>query len=316
MSQSAAKCCSNKLGFWVSCSLMGVCSVPWGWGSSPTAGATGLGGARAERPPCQLWITALPMSAQPARQRALKSQRWGQQLPWEPQAVTLHSSAWACASHVVLDPLPYVCGLTSFSAVHLVPPQDAEINKVTCTNTPCLSSSLPPALTLFKWLLCPHSRTLLWHPYSALPPGWTTLVLHCNQNESQEVVLQLVRNEMLWWLKGLGEGKGQVDYPPHIAHRFSIRKIPLQLSRRQVIEITNTVSSQDSTSHLLPLSPSPTDLQQLKPLGGLFQSRLQFLTPVLFHGLWVLVMAWINKSCKQTQLLDYFWEKRGAKAFP
>lgn len=47
-----------------------------------------------------------------------------------------------------------VCGLTSFNAVHLVPPQDAEINKVTCTNTPCLSSSLPPALTLFKYDCC------------------------------------------------------------------------------------------------------------------------------------------------------------------
>lgn len=61
------------------------------------------------------------------------------------------NSAWAGASHGVLDPLPYVRGLTSFNAVHLVPPQDAEINKVTCTNTPCLSSSLPPALTLFKY---------------------------------------------------------------------------------------------------------------------------------------------------------------------
>lgn len=154
MSQSAAKCCSNKLRFRVSCSLMGVCSVPWGCGSSPTAGATGLGGARAECPLCQLWITTLPISVQPARQRALKSQRWGQQLPWEPQAVTLHSSTWACASHIVLDPFPFVCGLTSFNAVHLVPPQDAEINKVTCTNTPCLYSSLPPALTLFKYDCC------------------------------------------------------------------------------------------------------------------------------------------------------------------
>lgn len=73
------------------------------------------------------------------------------------------------------------------------------------------------------------------------------------------------------------------------------------------MEITNTASSQDSTSHLLPLSPSPTDLLQLKPLGGLLQSRLQFLTPLLFHGHWVVVMVRVDKSCKQTQLvLDYF----------
>lgn len=125
------------------------------------------------------------------------------------------------------------------------------------------------------------------------------------------MVLQLVRNEMLWWLKGLGQGKGQVDYPPHIAHRFSIRKIPLQLSRKQVIEIPNTVSSRDSTSHLLPLSPSPTDLHQLKPLGGLLQSRLRFGIPVASRGLQVPVMVWMNKSGKQTQLaLDYLGEER------
>lgn len=153
MSHSVAKCWSHKLQFWISCSR--VHSVPWGLWVLPHAPncwclPQGWGGARAECPSRQLWISTLPISAQPAMHRALKSQCWGQQLPWEPQAVTLQSSAWACASHVVLDPLPYVCGLTSFNAVHLVPPQDAEINKVTRTHTPCLSSSLPPALTLFK----------------------------------------------------------------------------------------------------------------------------------------------------------------------
>lgn len=257
MSHSAARSWTNKLWFWMNRS-QGSIQRYGGCGSIPLLVPAGEAvGARAERPFHKHLITALPISAQPAMQRAPKTPRWARQLPWKPWAVTLQSSAWDCASHVVLDPLPNVCGLTSFAAVHLVPPRHADINKVTCTNTPCLSSSLPPALTLSKYDHYVPARM----PCSDIPVlvlafllGWAMPALHCNQKESWEVVLQLVRNEMSWWLEGLGEGKGQVDYPPHIAHRFSIRKIPFQLSVRQVIEITKTVSSQASTSHLLPLS--------------------------------------------------------------
>lgn len=69
------------------------------------------------------------------------------------------------------------------------------INKVACTNTPCLSSSLPPALTLSKYDCYVPARVpcALTSPFQSLP---SSQALHCNQNESQEAVLQLMRNEM------------------------------------------------------------------------------------------------------------------------
>lgn len=109
------------------------------------------------------------------------------------------NSFWACASQAVLDPLPYVCGLTSFAAVHLVPPWCANINKVTCTSTPCLSSSLQPALTLPKY----DRYVLACMPCSDVPAPVVTLLLARatsrlprNQHESPEVVLQSVTNKM------------------------------------------------------------------------------------------------------------------------
>lgn len=121
-------------------------------------------------------ITNLPITACDA-ESSKKTRRWGRQLPQKPRAVTL-SSAWARARHVALDPLPYACGLTSFGAVRLVPPRHADINKVTRTNTPCLSSSLPPALTHSKYdRYVPARLPLLRHLRSGLPPGLSNVGL-------------------------------------------------------------------------------------------------------------------------------------------
>lgn len=142
-------------------------------------------GARAEHPFHRHLVSAVPHSAQPAIQGTSKTQCSGWQLPLKPRAVTLRSSFWACASQAVLDPLPHVCGLISFAAGHLVPPWRANVNKVTCTSTPCLSFSLQPALTLPKY----DRYVLTRMPCSDVPAPVVTLLLAgaasrlpCNQH--------------------------------------------------------------------------------------------------------------------------------------
>lgn len=171
--------------------------------------AGGVLGARAEHPSRRRLITNLPIWAQPTMQKAQKKTwRWGRQLPRNPRAVTLQSSAWARAHHVALDPLPYACGLASFGAVRLVPPRHADINKVTRTNTVyiprCHQLSPTPNMIAMSPLACPCPDI----PVLVFLLGWATLALRCNQNEAQEVVLQLVGNEMSWWLEGLGGTSG------------------------------------------------------------------------------------------------------------
>lgn len=64
-------------------------------------------------------------------------------------------------------------------------------------------------------------------------------------------------------MEGLGEGRGQTDYSPHVAFRFSVQKIPFQVSARQVRGGEGSFHS----GQCFPAPPSlpPTGLHQKKP---------------------------------------------------
>lgn len=198
-----------ELWFWMSRS-QGSAQRHGGCGSFPTAGACRRGAGCQSRTPFPPALDNQPAHLGTAydAESSKKTRRWGRQLPRKPRAVTLQSSTWARAHHVALDPLPYACGLASFGAVRLVPPRHADINKVTCTNTVyiprCHQLSPTPNMIAMSPLACPCPDI----PVLVFLLGWATLALRCNQNEAQEVVLQLVRNEMSWWLEGLGGTSG------------------------------------------------------------------------------------------------------------
>lgn len=151
MSHSVAKWWSNKLWFWISCS-QGSVQCHGGCGSSPTTGARRRVGG------CQSRTSFPPaLNNHPAHFSTACNAKSSQKPVLRTAAALRTPSCHPAKQRLGLcqpcsaGPAPICCGLTSCNAVHWVPPQHAEINKVTCTNTPCLSSSLPPALTLFKY---------------------------------------------------------------------------------------------------------------------------------------------------------------------
>lgn len=150
--------------------------MPWELWVLPTAGALRRGGGCQSRTP-------FPPVLDPCRARfgtacnAVSSKNPALRTAAALKTPSCHPAKQRlglCQPRSAGPPPVCVCGLTSFAAVHWVPPRHADINKVTRTNTPCLFSSLPPALTLSKYdRYVPRTRALLRHPRSGpcLPPG-------------------------------------------------------------------------------------------------------------------------------------------------